>query len=74
MILRKDEISTKVLILPYEESSICSEQYIQTGKIPIEITSVPNYEDSLVRIRLPDGESVVANASQIITAIKKCIL
>lgn len=74
MIMEKEGMETRVLIVPYEESSIYSGQFLQTGKMPIIITSVKDYEDKLVRIALPPGESVVANADQLINAIRKCVL
>lgn len=74
MILSKDGIETKVWILPYEKSSIDETMLIQaTGKTVI-IQSVENYEDSLVEIVLPNGNTVVVNAEHVINAIKKCVL
>ena len=74
MIILKNGIETKVQILPYEESTIQRGQFLQTGRTPIEITSVKDYENDLICISLPGGEKVVACASQIICAIQKCIL
>lgn len=67
-------IETRVLVLPYEESSIDKGTYLQTCREPIEIISVKNYENSLVEIIFPHGEKVIANAGQLITAIQKCVM
>lgn len=83
MILQKDGMETKVWILPYEKSSIDETMLVQatdetmlvqaTNKTVI-IQSVEKYEDSLIEIVLPNGNTVVVNAEQIITAIRKCVL
>ena len=73
MIVRKG-IETRVLVLPYEESTIDKGAYLQTCREPIEINSVKNYENSLVEIIFPHGEYVIANAGQLITAIQKCVM
>jgi len=74
MILSGDGIETKVLIIPYTESSIDKGQFLQTHTEPIEITSVKDYEERLVRITLPSGESAIVSSAQMITAIQKCVL
>lgn len=74
MILSRDGIETKVKVIPYTESTIQSGQYLQTPTIPIEVTSVKDYEERLVQITLPDGESAVVSSDQMITAIQKCVL
>ena len=74
MILSRDGIETKVKIIPYTESSINKGQYVQTSTMPIEIESVKDYEERLVRITLPDGGTVVVSSDQIITAVQKCVL
>ena len=48
MILSRDGIETKVKVIPYTESTIQSGQYLQTPTIPIEVTSVKDYEERLV--------------------------
>ena len=74
MILSKDGMETKVWILPYEKSSIDETMLIQATIKTVIIQSVENYEDSLVEIVLPNGNTVVVNAEHVITAIRKCIL
>ena len=74
MILQKDGIETKVWILPYEKSSIDETMLLQTTDKTVIIQSVENYEDSLVEIVLPNGNTVVVNAEHVINAIKKCVL
>ena len=76
MILSRDGIETKVKVIPYTESSIQNGEFLQTptATVPIEITSVKNYEERLVRITLPDGGSAVVSSDQMITAIQKCVL
>ena len=74
MILSRDGIETKVTVIPYTEPASQSGQYLQTPTIPIEVTSVKDYEERLVRITLPDGESAVVSSDQMITAIRKCVL
>jgi len=74
MLLSRNGIETKVWIVPYEESSIDKGTFIQTTGEPIMIKSVPNYEKKLVEIALPNGDSIVASAEQIMTAIQKCRL
>lgn len=74
MILSRDGIETKVKIIPYTESSINKGQYLQTNTTPIEIESVKDYEERLVRITLPDGGTVVVSSDQIIAAVQKCVL
>lgn len=74
MILSKDGMETKVWILPYEKSSIDETMLIQATNKTVIIQSVENYEDSLVEIVLPNGNTVVLNAEHVINAIKKCVL
>ena len=74
MLLSKEGMETKVWILPYEVSSIDKTMYVQKTGGPMLIKSVPDYEESLVEIVLPDGSCAVAKADQIITAVKKCVL
>ena len=74
MILSRDGIETKVKVIPYTESSIQDGEFLQTPTAPIEITSVKDYEERLVRITLPDGGSAVVSSDQMITAIQKCVL
>ena len=74
MILEKDGMETKVWILPYEKSSIDETMLLQTTDKTVIIQSVENYEDSLVEIVLPNGNTVVVNAEHVINAIKKCVL
>lgn len=74
MILSKDGMETKVWILPYEVSSIDKDMFVQKAGEPILVKSVHGYEDSLVEICFPNGSSAVANAEQVMTAIRKCVL
>ncbi len=74
MFLSKEGMETRVWILPYEVSSIDKTMFVQKGGGPMLIKSVPDHEESLVEIVLPDGSCVVAKADQIITAVKKCVL
>jgi hypothetical protein len=74
MFLSKEGMETKVWILPYEVSSIDKTMFVHKTGGPMLIKSVPDHEESLVEIVLPDGSCVVAKADQIITAVKKCVL
>jgi len=74
MILSKDGMETKVLILPYEVSSIDKNIFVQKAGEPILVKSVPGYEETLVEICFPNDSSAVVKAEQIMTAIRKCIL
>ena len=74
MVLSKDGMETKVWILPYEVSSIDKNMFVQKASEPILIKSVPGYEDSLIKICLPNGSTAVMKADQIITAVRKCVL
>ena len=74
MILSRDGIETKVLIIPYTESTIEKGQFLQTKTDPIEITSVKDYEERLVQITFPNGAYAVVSSDQMITAIQKCVL
>lgn len=67
-------MKTNVCISPYEISPIFENVYVLTSDKMIEISSVDKYEDSLVRIKLPDGEPVIVKASHLITAVQKCVL
>ena len=49
--------------------------FVQVFGKALIVTSVKGNEDNLVRLSLPDDNTeVVVNASQLITAIKKCVL
>ena len=74
MVLAENGMTTKIWIVPYKVSSIDKNTYIQSTGESLEIMSVPCYEDSLVRIILPQGDEVIVKANQIITAVRKCIL
>ena len=74
MIMSKNCMETKVWILPYEVSSIDKTMFVQKTGEPMLVKSVPDYEESLVEIALPDGSCVVTKAEYIITAVKKCVL
>ena len=74
MAIEGNGMETKVLILPYVRSAIDKNAYIQGFENPIIVTSVPNYEEKLIRIELSDCTTVVLKADQLITAIKKCVL
>ena len=75
MVVEGNGIETKVWILPFEESSIDKNLFVQVFGKALIVTSVKGNEDDLVRLTLPeDNAEVVVKASQIITAIKKCVL
>ena len=75
MVVEGNGMETKVWILPYEESSIDKNMFIQVFGKALIVTSVEGYEDDLVRLTLPeDNTEVVVKASQLMTAIKKCVL
>lgn len=74
MVMAGNGIETKVWILPYEKSSIDKNMYVQSMEKAIVVTSVPNYEEKLIRLELPDCTTIVLKADQLITAIKKCVL
>lgn len=71
---QKCEIESRVRVYPYKESSINEGQFLHNSTEPIEFSSVNGYKDNLVRITLPDGCTVVANSTELIVAIKKCVL
>ena len=74
MIVAGNGIETKVWILPYVESSIDKNMFVQSTEKAIVVTSVPDYEEKLIRIELPDCSVAVLKADQLITAIRKCVL
>ena len=75
MVIEGNGMETKVWMLPYEESSIDKNAFIQVSGEALIVTSVKGHEDRLVRLTLPeDNTEVVVKASQLITAIKKCVL
>ena len=75
MVVEGNGMETKVWMLPYEESSIDKNLFVQVFGKALIVTSVKGNEDNLVRLLLPDDNTeVVVNASQLITAIKKCVL
>lgn len=75
MVVEGNGMETKVWMLPYEESSIDKNMFVQVFGKALIVTSVKGHEDNLVRLSLPDDNTeVVVNASQLITAIKKCVL
>lgn len=75
MVVEGNGMETKVWMLPYEESSIDKNMFVQVFGKALIVTSVKGHEDNLVRLLLPDDNTeVVVNASQLITAIKKCVL
>lgn len=75
MVVEGNGMETKVWMLPYEESSIDKNMFVQVFGKALIVTSVTGHEDNLVRLLLPDDNTeVVVNASQLITAIKKCVL
>lgn len=74
MVVEGNGMETKVFILPYVRSTIDKNAYIQGFENPIIVTSVPNYEEKLIRIELSDCTTVVLKADHLITAIKKCVL
>ena len=74
MIVAGNGIETKVWILPYVRSSVDETMYVQSVEKAIVVTTVPDYEDKLIRLEFPDCTTVVLKADQLITAIKKCVL
>ena len=75
MIVEGNGMETKVWMLPYEESSIDKNMFTRVFGKALIVTSVKGNEDNLVRLTLPeDNTEVVVNASQLIIAIKKCVL
>ena len=74
MIYHNDDIATKVLIVPYRESSIDQREFIQSDEEYVTVSSVKEYENDLVRIQLPSCNAMVVSAEQLITAVKKCVL
>lgn len=74
MVVAGNGMETKVWILPYKRSSVYANMYIQSTEKAIVVTSVPDYEEKLICIELPDCSAVVLKADQLITAIKKCVL
>jgi len=75
MVVERNGMETKVWMLPYEESSIDKNMFVQVFGKALIVTSVKGHEDNLVRLSLPDDNAeVVVSASQLITAIKKCVL
>ena len=75
MVVEGNGIETKVWMLPYEESSIDTNVFVQAFGKALMVTSVKGNEDNLVRLILPeDNTEVVVKASQLITAIQKCVL
>jgi hypothetical protein len=75
MVVEGNGMETRVWMLPYEESSINKNMFVQVSGKALIVTSVKGNEDNLVRLSLLDNNmEVVVNASQLITAIKKCVL
>lgn len=75
MVVEGNGMETKVWMFPYEESSIDKNMFTHVFGKALIVTSVKGNEDSLVRLILPeDNTEVVVKASQLITAIKKCVL
>ena len=74
MVVAGNGVETKVWILPYVQSSIDKNMYIQSLEKAIVVKSVPDYEEKLISIELPDCTVVTLKADQLITAIKKCVL
>ena len=75
MVVEGNGMETKVWILPFEESSIDKNMFVRAFGKALIVTSVSGNEENLVRLLLPeDNSEVVVNASQLITAIKKCVL
>ena len=72
MIVTSDGMKTEVSVLPYEKSTIDIYGYVQSCGLPFFVRSVEKSEH-LVEIVLPTGESMVARADQIISAVNKCV-
>lgn len=74
MSVKNEGMKTEVSVLPYEKSDIDSWGYIQSlGGNPFIVKSVDEHEEYLVEVVLPSGESMIARADQLITAIQKCV-
>lgn len=74
MIVKSEGMKTEVSVLPYKRSSIDSFGCIQSfGGNPFLVKSVEGNEEHLVEIVLPSGESIIARADQLITAVQKCV-
>lgn len=74
MIVKSEGMKTEVSVLPYEKSDVDSFGHIQSFRgNPFYVKSVEGNEELLVEIVLPGGESMIARADQLITAVQKCI-
>lgn len=74
MIIMNNGVEVRAWIVPYEKSSLGeSYGYVQySSGANVLIESVKD-DENLVAITGPDGHSFVVKASQIITAIQKCV-
>ena len=70
MYMTTDGMKTTVMVIPYKQSTIDKNTYMQTGE-PITVKSVDGYEENLVEIITNDG-SVIVRGDQLILAVKKC--
>ena len=73
MIIKSEGLKTTVTFLPYVQSTLDSFGYLQSSGKPMTVRSVEGDEDMLVEVILPTGESVIARADQLITAVQKCV-
>ena len=73
MIIKSEGMKTWVSVKPYEKSELDSFGYTRSTGNPYFIKSVEGHEETLVEVVLPTGETMIAKADQLITAIQKCV-
>lgn len=67
-------LETQVFLFPYKKSPLGDTHgYVPDTSANVEVATVHEYEDTLVRIFLPNKEAVIVKADQMITAIEKCV-
>ena len=74
IIMISDGLKTRVSVIPLERSTIDENGYIAATGKEITVKSVKDHEDELVTIQIPSGEEVTAKASDLISAIQKCVM
>lgn len=67
-----DWIETKVWLIPYKKGDLVEIYHQEPGLEKILVSSVD--AENLVSISVPGGSSVIVKASQLITAIQKCVM
>ena len=76
MTVMKQGLNTTVEFMPYTISSIDPSGHCYViacdGK-PVTVSSVKGQEDELVKVMLPNGESVIVKATSLIIAAQKCV-